>query len=91
MKYDRDGFPKLKKVSNKTCFADVFITIRQLGFDMSKGPKQDSISLSKTEEAPDGHPYHAKWENHYVTMEELPEFLNRAMVEQGYIEEEVEP
>ena len=90
MKYDRDGFPKLKKVSNKTCFADMFITIRQLGFDMSKGPKQDCIALSKTEEATDGHPYQAKWENHYVTMEELPDFLNRAMVEQGYIEEEVE-
>lgn len=90
MKYDRDGFPKLKRVSRKTCFADVFITIRQLGFDVSKGPRQDCIHLSKSTDAKDGIPYHARWENHYVTMEELPDFLNREMVEQGYIEEEVE-
>lgn len=90
MKYDRDGFPKLKKISHKTCFADVFITIRQLGFDVSKGPKQDCIQLSKTVESTDGIPYHARWENNYVTMEDLPDFLNREMVEQGYIEEEVE-
>lgn len=90
MRYDRDGFAKLKKISHKTCFAKVYITIRQLGFDVGKGRRQDCIQLSKTTEATDGHPYHARWENHYVTMEELPDFLNRAMVEQGYIEEEVE-
>ena len=91
MRYDREGFPKLKKVSHKTCFADVFITIRQLGFDVEKGPRQDCIQLSKTVESTDGIPYHARWENHYVTMEDLPDFLNREMVEEGYIKEEVEP
>lgn len=90
MRYDREGFPKLRKISSKTCFADVFITIRALGFDISKGPKQECIILSHTEEPKDGIPYHARWENNYVTMEDLPDFLNREMVEQGYIKEEVE-
>lgn len=90
MKYDRDGFPKLRKISNKTCFADVFITIRALGFDISKGPKQECIILSHTEEPKDGIPWHARFENHYLTMEELPDFLNGKLIDKGYIEEEVE-
>lgn len=88
MRYDRDGFPKLKKVSGKTCFADVFITITTLGFDIGKGPKTEVISLSKLTKQVDG--LHDTWSSNWLTMEELPDFLNREMVEQGYLEEEVE-
>ncbi len=90
MTYDRDGFPKLKRITPRTPFADVFITIRMLGFDLGKGPKQDSINLSRTIEEDDGLHFH--WDNYYVSMDDLPEFLNQQMEERDYIKkEEPEP
>lgn len=90
MTYDRDGFPKLKRITPRTPFADVFITIRMLGFDLGKGPKQDSIKLSRATEEDDGLHFH--WGNHYVSMDDLPEFLNYQMEERDYIKkEEPEP
>lgn len=86
MTYDRDGFPRLKRITPKTCFADVFITIRTLGFDVGKGPKAESIFLGRMTEA--GIERHKVWDSHYVSMDDLPEFLNLEMEEQGYIKKE---
>lgn len=82
MRYDRDGFPILKRVTPKTTFSDVFITIRTLGFDFGKGPKRDVIRLSKTIKDDELRP---EWESHYVTMDDLPEFLNYQMEEGNFI------
>lgn len=86
MTYDRFGIPKLKRITPRTPFGDVYITIRMLGFDLGKGPKQDSIQLSRTIEKDDG--LHFQWDNHYLSIDDLPEFLNHQMEERGYIKKE---
>ena len=86
MTYDRDGFPKLKRITPKTSFADVYITIRTLGFDVGKGPKREIICLSRTTEDAVG--LHMEWNSHWLSMDDLPEFLNLEMEEQGYIKKE---
>ena len=87
MRYDRDGRPIVRKVHNKTSFADMFITIRFLGYEIQYGRKLETICLRR-DNSKDA--LHYDVEDHYLTLEDLPEWLNQKMADEGYIVIEVE-
>lgn len=86
MRYDKLGNPLLHKLGRGASFAEVYLTAVELGYSIeSKGPGKVSLkSLEGVERM--GWPILAK---RHIPPEEVVDFLNQRMVDEGIIKEEI--
>ena len=87
MRYDKLGNPLLHKLGKGASFADVYLTAVELGYCMySKGPGKVEFERTTGEDR-------LGWpitETKHIPPEEVVDFLNQRMLDEGIIKEEIE-
>jgi ferredoxin-fold anticodon binding domain-containing protein len=85
MRYDKLGNALLHKLGKNASFAEVYLTAVELGIGIeSKGPGE-VVLTRKTGEDRLGWP---EYETRWIAPEEVADWMNKRMVEEGIIKEE---
>ena len=86
MRYDKLGNALLHKLGRGASFAEVYLTAVELGYSIeSKGPGKVSLESLEGDDRL-GWPIPAK---RHIPPEEVVDFLNQRMVDEGIIKEEI--